>query len=144
MRIGTVTRSLAGSGVTAPGGVGATRGVTGVTGVGAVGAVSGDVSETNLLDDLTASDRALLRHLYGPVLDLDRPAPWAVAELAREIARERASGVVTDQRDVTAEDLRRILGRITMVTGRGMDVDLQARLLRFVGGRTGGRLDVVL
>ncbi|WP_432543118.1 hypothetical protein [Kineococcus sp. SYSU DK002] len=94
------------------------------------------------LDELTQSDRALLGHLYG-FEDLEAGAA-PVASLAREINRERASGMVSEQRDLTAEDLRRMIGRLTFTAKEPVPVEVQLRLMVMLNGSTQGRLDVVL
>ncbi len=67
-----------------------------------------------------------------------------VASLAREINRERASGMVSDHRDLTAEDLRRMIGRLTFTAKEPVPVEVQLRLMTMLNGSTQGRLDVVL
>ncbi|WP_432498195.1 hypothetical protein [Kineococcus gypseus] len=95
------------------------------------------------LDELTRSDRDLIAHLYGPVLDLDELEGTPVARLAAEIARERRSGTVGAGRDLTAEDVRRIVGRLTLTSPRPVPVAVQVRLMALLGAG-GGHLDVVL
>src|SRR3712207_2492584 len=52
------------------------------------------------LDELNRSERDLIAHLYGPVLDLDEVEGTPVARLAAEIARERRAGVVAAGREL--------------------------------------------
>ena len=135
MRIGSVT--------SAPPLRGASR-AGAVSGVSPVHRITPDYVDENPLDELTTSDRALLHHLYGASIDLEGLVGTTVAQLATEIARDRARGAVSGGRDVTAEDLRRIVGRLTR-TSRPVPVDVQARLLAWLAAPdTGGRLDVVL
>jgi hypothetical protein len=96
------------------------------------------------LDELTQSDRALLGHLYGAGDPSQDVGSAPVASLAREINRERASGMVSDQRDLTAEDLRRMIGRLTFTAKEPVPVEVQLRLMTMLNGSTQGRLDVVL
>ena len=113
--------------------------------VGPVQPVSAAVTDEDLLDELTGSDRALLAHLYDDVLDLDALPGTAAGALAAEIARERARGAVSGRRDLTAEDLRRMIGRLTATASRPVPVAVQRRLLARLGAPdAAGHLDVVL
>ncbi|NIZ89433.1 hypothetical protein [Kineococcus rubinsiae] len=135
MRIGSVTSTPALRGASRAGALSAVSPVHGI---------SPDYVDENPLDELTSSDRAFLAHLYGPSVDLERLVGTTVGQLATEIARDRARGAVSGGRDLTAEDLRRIVGRLT-TTSRPVPVDVQARLMaRLSVPETGGRLDVVL
>jgi len=135
MRIGSVT--------TAPALRGASR-AGAVSAVARVHQITPDYVDENPLDELTMSDRALLQHLYGPSLDVDGLAGTTVGRLAVEIARERGRGAVSGGRDLTTEDLRRILGRLTTTT-RPVPLEVQARLVaRLATPDAAGRLDVVL
>ncbi|MEZ0166602.1 hypothetical protein AB2L27_17725 [Kineococcus sp. LSe6-4] len=139
MRLGTVT--------SAPAVRTASRldGLSGTESVTPVRRITPEWIDEDPLDELTQSDRALLGHLYGAGEDggLDvSSAP--VASLAREINRERASGMVSDHRDLTAEDLRRMIGRLTFTAKEPVPVEVQLRLMTMLNGSTHGRLDVVL
>ncbi|NAZ82658.1 hypothetical protein GTR02_12590 [Kineococcus sp. R8] len=135
MRIGSVTSGPALRGASKAGGV---------TQVSPVRRITPDYVDEDPLDELTMSDRALLSHLYGPSVDLDGLVGTTVGQLATEIGRDRARGAVSGGRDLTAEDLRRIVGRLT-VTTRPVPVEVQARLMaRLASPDTGGHLDVVL
>jgi hypothetical protein len=146
MRLGTVT--------SAPAVRSATRldGMSGTESVTPVRKITPDWIDEDPLDELTQSDRALLGHLYNDLDgDLDRERDLAhevgaapVASLAREINRERAAGMVSEQRELTAEDLRRIIGRLTYTAKEPVPVEVQLRLMTMLNGNTQGRLDVVL
>ena len=146
MRIGTVTSAPAVRGTSR---LDATASVTPVQ------RITPDWVEEDPLDELTWSDRALLGHLYGtrvrtgedgaeetPLVDAREGAP--VAALAREINRERQRGMVSGERDLTAEDLRRIIGRLTVTAREPVPVTVQVQLMTMLKGTSGGRLDVVL
>lgn len=138
MRIGTVT--------SAPPTRGGTR-TTQVPGVTPVQRITPDWVDEDPLDELTQSDRALLGHLYGERLDLDALDGTSVGQLAAAIGRERRAGAVSGGRDLTTEDLRRILGRLTYTAPRSVPLDVQVRLMNLLAheaGRPVGRLDVVL
>ncbi len=106
--------------------------------------ITPDYVHEDPLDELTQSDRALIRHLYGPVLELEELEGTPVAQLAAEINRERRSGSVPAERDLTADDVRRIIGRLTLTSPRPVPVDVQLRLMTFLGASTEHHLDVVL
>lgn len=138
MRIGTVTSAPAARGTTR------TAMLSAVT---PVQRITPDWVEEDPLDELTQSDRALLGHLYGDRLDLDALEGTPVGQLAAAINRERHGGMVSGGRDLTAEDLRRIVGRLTLTASRSVPVDVQVRLMTALKGDAGGsagRLDVVL
>jgi hypothetical protein len=137
MRLGTVT--------SAPAVRSATR-LDGAESVTPVRRISPEWIDEDPLDELTQSDRALLGHLYGGSEDgvLEEPGATQVSALAREINRERASGMVSGRRDLTAEDLRRMIGRLTFTSREPVPVEVQLRLMTVLGGSTHGRLDVVL
>ena len=134
MRLGTVT--------SAP----AVRSATRLDGAGSVTPVrriSPEWIDEDPLDELTQSDRALLGHLYGADGD-EGVGATQISSLAREINRERASGMVSGYRDLTAEDLRRMIGRLTFTAKEPVPVEVQLRLMTLLNGSTHGRLDVVL
>jgi hypothetical protein len=136
MRIGTVT--------SAPALRNASR-TDGVESVTPVRRISPEWIDEDPLDELTQSDRALLGHLYGQGEDGGSEfGATQVSALAREINRERASGMVSESRDLTAEDLRRMIGRLTFTAKDPVPVDVQLRLMTMLNGSTHGRLDVVL
>jgi hypothetical protein len=139
MRLGTVT--------SAPAVRSASRldGVDGTSAVTPVRRITADWIDEDPLDELTQSDRALLGHLYGEDEEGGREVGSApIATLAREINRERASGMVSEGRDLTAEDVRRMVGRLTFTAKEPVPVEVQLRLMLLVNGSTQGRLDVVL
>ena len=142
MRLGTVT---------APPAVRSASRLDAAQSVTPVRRITPDWIDEDPLDELTQSDRALLLHLYGTAgADDDgegggtRVGEAPVADLAREINRERRAGTVSGRRDLTAEDLRRILGRLTVTAREPVPVDLQVRLMTMLSGTSGGHLDVVL
>ena len=145
MRLGTVT---------APPAVRSASRLDAAQSVTPVRRITPDWIDEDPLDELTQSDRALLLHLYGRTgaEDADgsgersgaRVGEAPVADLAREINRERRAGMVSGRRDLTAEDLRRILGRLTVTAREPVPVDLQVRLMTMLSGTSGGHLDVVL
>jgi hypothetical protein len=138
MRLGSVT--------SAPAARGTTR-VAQLSAVTPVQRITPDWVEEDPLDELTQSDRALLGHLYGDRLDLDALEGTPVGQLASAINRERHAGAVSGGRDLTAEDLRRILGRLTLTAPRSVPLEVQVRLMTVLKGDAGasaGRLDVVL
>lgn len=137
MRLGSVT--------SAPAARGTTRTAL-LSAVTPVQRITPDWVEEDPLDELTQSDRALLGHLYGDRLDLDALDGTPVGRLAAEVGRERRAGAVSGGRDLTAEDLRRILGRLTLTAPRSVPLDVQVRLMSVLQGGDGvaGRLDVVL
>ncbi|MEZ0491040.1 hypothetical protein AB2L28_02165 [Kineococcus sp. TBRC 1896] len=139
MRLGTVTSAPAVRTASQLNGLSGTESVTPVR------RITPEWIDEDPLDELTQSDRALLGHLYGTDEDgrLDVSAA-PVASLAREINRERASGMVSDDRDLTAEDLRRMIGRLTFTAKEPVPVEVQLRLMTMLNGSTHGRLDVVL
>jgi len=137
MRIGTVTSAPA---------VRNTSRLQGPESVTPVQRISPEWIDEDPLDELTQSDRALLGHLYGQDEDGD-PAELGAAQvssLAREINRERAAGMVSESRDLTAEDLRRMIGRLTFTAKEPVPEEVQLRLMTMLNGSTQGRLDVVL
>lgn len=138
MRLGTVT--------SAPAVRTASRldGVSGTESVTPARRISPEWIDEDPLDELTQSDRALLGHLYGGGDGTVDVSAAPVASLAREINRERASGMVSDHRDLTAEDLRRMIGRLTFTAKEPVPVEVQLRLMTMLNGSTQGRLDVVL
>lgn len=138
MRLGTVT--------SAPAVRTASRldGVSGTESVTPARRISPEWIDEDPLDELTQSDRALLGHLYGGGDETVDVSAAPVASLAREINRERASGMVSDHRDLTAEDLRRMIGRLTFTAKEPVPVEVQLRLMTMLNGSTQGRLDVVL
>jgi hypothetical protein len=137
MRIGTVT--------SAPAVRNASR-LDGTAGITPVQRISPDWVDEDPLDELTQSDRTLLGHLYGQDETgvAHEIGSTQVSSLAREINRERAAGMVSDQRDLTAEDLRRMIGRMTFAAKEPVPVEVQLRLMTMLNGSTQGRLDVVL
>ncbi|NAZ86853.1 hypothetical protein [Kineococcus indalonis] len=140
MRIGTVTT---------PAAVRSTVRPEALQNLAPVQRITPDHVHEDPLDELTQSDRALIAHLYGPVLDLDELEGTPVAQLAAEINRERSSGAVPAGRDLTVDDVRRLIGRLTLTSPRPVPVDVQLRLMTYLGGgRAAGvdqpRLDVVL
>ncbi|PRY09076.1 hypothetical protein [Kineococcus rhizosphaerae] len=137
MRLGTVT--------SAPAVRNASRvdGLSGSESVTPVRKITPDWVDEDPLDELTQSDRDLLGHLYGEGDEHD-PAAAAVSSLAREINRERASGMVSDHRDLTTEDVRRMIGRLTFTAKEPVPVEVQLRIMTMLNGSTQGRLDVVL
>lgn len=138
MRLGTVT--------SAPAVRTASRldGVSGTESVTPARRITPEWIDEDPLDELTQSDRALLGHLYGGGDETVDVSAAPVASLAREINRERASGMVSDHRDLTAEDLRRMIGRLTFTAKEPVPVEVQLRLMTMLNGSTQGRLDVVL
>ncbi|WP_432513160.1 hypothetical protein [Kineococcus sp. SYSU DK001] len=136
MRLGTVTSAPAVRTASRVDGLSGTEAVTPVR------RITPEWIDEDPLDELTQSDRALLGHLYD-LGDLEVGAA-PVASLAREINRERASGMVSEQRDLTAEDLRRMIGRLTFTAKEPVPVEVQLRLMVMLNGSTQGRLDVVL
>ncbi|WP_432546590.1 hypothetical protein [Kineococcus sp. SYSU DK004] len=126
--------------------------------------ITPDYVDEDPIDALTVSDRALLWHLYGGLdtsgptgRDADRPEELRddvvrdrlrstpAAQLAAEIARERARGTVSGGRDLTAEDVRRAIGHLTLTSPDPVPVEVQLRLWAFFAGdERAGRLDVVL
>ncbi|WP_369055449.1 hypothetical protein [Kineococcus terrestris] len=123
--------------------------------------ITPDYVDEDPIDALTVSDRALLWHLYGGFdpsgRDADRPEELRddvvrdrlrstpAAQLAAEIARERAHGTVSGGRDLTAEDVRRAIGHLTLTSPDPVPVEVQLRLWAFFAGDDrAGRLDVVL
>ncbi|WP_432561004.1 hypothetical protein [Kineococcus sp. SYSU DK003] len=139
MRLGTVT--------SAPAVRSASRldGIDGTSAVTPVRRITADWIDEDPLDELTQSDRALLGHLYGEDEEGAHEVGAApIATLAREINRERASGMVSEGRDLTAEDVRRMVGRLTFTAKEPVPVEVQLRLMVLVNGSTQGRLDVVL
>lgn len=138
MRLGTVT--------SAPAVRTASRldGLSGTESVTPARRISPEWIDEDPLDELTQSDRALLGHLYGGGDETVDVSAAPVASLAREINRERASGMVSDHRDLTAEDLRRMIGRLTFTAKEPVPVEVQLRLMTMLNGSTQGRLDVVL
>ncbi len=138
MRLGTVT--------SAPAVRTASRldGVSGTESVTPARRITPEWIDEDPLDELTQSDRALLGHLYGGLDETVDVSAAPVASLAREINRERASGMVSDHRDLTAEDLRRMIGRLTFTAKEPVPVEVQLRLMTMLNGSTQGRLDVVL
>lgn len=137
MRIGTVTWAPAVRTASRP---------DGAESVTPVRKMTPDWTDDNPLEELTLSDRMLLGHLYGQGED-GAPSEFGstqVSSLAREINRERATGMVSDNRDLTAEDLRRIIGRLTFTAKDPVPVEVQLRLMTMLNGSTHGRLDVVL
>ncbi|NAZ76729.1 hypothetical protein GTQ99_15055 [Kineococcus sp. T13] len=141
MRLGTVT---------APPAVRSASRLDAAQSVTPVRRITPDWIDEDPLDELTQSDRALLLHLYGGTGAEDdgsggaRVGEAPVADLAREINRERRAGSVSGRRDLTAEDLRRILGRLTVTAREPVPVELQVRLMTILSGTSGGHLDVVL
>ena len=148
MRLGTVT---------APPAVRSASRLDATPSVTPVRRITPDWIDEDPLDELTQSDRALLLHLYGgtgaqDAEDADgsgdrsgsRVGEAPVSDLAREINRERRAGMVSAGRDLTAEDLRRILGRLTVTAREPVPVELQVRLMTMLSGTSGGHLDVVL
>ncbi|WP_380170359.1 hypothetical protein ACFEMC_14925 [Kineococcus sp. DHX-1] len=138
MRLGTVT--------SAPAVRTASRldGISGTESVTPARRITPEWIDEDPLDELTQSDRALLGHLYGGGDETVDVSAAPVASLAREINRERASGMVSDHRDLTAEDLRRMIGRLTFTAKEPVPVEVQLRLMTMLNGSTQGRLDVVL
>ncbi len=106
--------------------------------------ITPDYVHEDPLDELTQSDRTLIAHLYGPSLDLDELEGTPVAQLAAEINRERRDGTVAADRDLTPDDVRRLIGRLTLTSPRPVPVDVQLRLMTFLGSASAGHLDVVL
>ncbi|WP_432523313.1 hypothetical protein [Kineococcus sp. SYSU DK006] len=145
MRLGTVT---------APPAVRSASRLDATPSVTPVRRITPDWIDEDPLDELTQSDRALLLHLYGATGAQDgdgsgdrgrtRVGEAPVSDLAREINRERRAGTVSGGRDLTAEDLRRILGRLTVTAREPVPVELQVRLMTMLSGTSGGHLDVVL
>lgn len=137
MRLGTVT--------SAPAVRNASRvdGLSGSESVTPVRKITPDWVDEDPLDELTQSDRDLLGHLYGEGDEHD-PTAAAVSSLAREINRERVSGMVSDHRDLTTEDVRRMIGRLTFTAKEPVPVEVQLRIMTMLNGSTQGRLDVVL
>ncbi|GAA0293549.1 hypothetical protein [Kineococcus aurantiacus] len=139
MRLGTVTSAPA---------VRTTSRVDGLSGsesITPVREITPDWVDEDPLDELTRADRDLLGHLYGTGEDGSVDVSAApVASLAREINRERAAGMVSGQRDLTAEDLRRMIGRMTFTAKEPVPVEVQLRIMTMLNGAQQGRLDVVL
>ncbi len=135
MRIGSVTT---------PAAVRSTVRPEALANVTPVQRITPDYVHEDPLDELTLSDRTLIAHLYGPSLDLDELEGTPVAQLAAEINRERRTGTVPAERDLTADDVRRIIGRLTLTSPRPVPVDVQLRLMTFLGAGGERHLDVVL
>ena len=136
MRLGTVTSAPAVRNASRIDGMAGTESVTPVR------RITPEWIDEDPLDELTQSDRALalLGHLYG----MEDVGSAPVASLTREINRERAGGMVAEGRDLTAEDLRRMIGRLTFTAREPVPVEVQLRLMTLLNGSTHGRLDVVL
>lgn len=144
MQLGTVTSAPALRGVSA---------LSSSSSVTPVRRISPDWVDESSLDELTQSDRALIGHVYGAdtaddssLEEAAAKAPGAahVDSLAREINRERRQGMVSGERDLTAEDLRRMIGRLTVTSTEPVPVQVQVQLMSMLKGTSGGRLDVVL
>ena len=52
--------------------------------------------------------------------------------------------MVSDRRDLTAEDVRRMIGRLTFTAKEPVPVEVQLRIMTLLNGSNHGRLDVVL
>ena len=116
-----------------------------VYGISPVARINGDYPDEDPMDHITGSDRALLAHLQGGVVDVDGSEGTAIAVLAKEIAYVRAAGVIPAERALTEGEITQLVRHAMAIAVRPVAMETHSRMSAYLPqGRAVLRVDVLL